>query len=174
MEADELLDLVNKDNEVVGTVMREEHHANVEKYNVRGQYWRGVAAFVINESNEIWVPRRQPWRKVAAAGLDFSMAEHVKSGESHIEGAVRGMDEELDLQVTNGQLEKVVENLFEEFGCLMYIYLYRSNQDPNYSTDDYQSAEWLSIDEFIAKLREPGEKYKSGLPLALEKLKQLV
>lgn len=174
MEADELLDLINKNNEVVGTVMREEHHANVARYNALGQYWRGVAAFVINEKNEIWVPRRQPWRKVAGGGLDFSMAEHVKSGESHLEGAVRGMEEELNIQVADDELELVIEHLFEDFGCLMCIYLYRSNTTPNYNTDDYQSAEWLSIDDLIRQLKQTDQKYKSGLPVALEKLKQLV
>lgn len=162
-EEDELLDLVNADDEVVGTVMREEHHANVEKYNERGEYWRGTGCFLVNSKNNVWVPLRQPHRRVAPNGLDFSMAEHVQSGESHIKGALRGMSEELNLELTESDLTPLGKKMFEKFGCVMSVYIYRTDETPDYSKNDYQDAWWMSTDELRAKIKA-GEKCKDALP----------
>lgn len=165
--------MVNADDEVVGMVMREEHHANPETYTQRGEYWRGVACFLLNSMNQVWVPRRQPWRKVAPGGLDFSMAEHVQSGESRMEGALRGMEEELYLAVDPADLVLLGKKVFESFGCLMSVYIYRTDEDPDYSKDDYQSAEWLSIDELRARI-EDGAPHKSGLPEWLDEIEEMI
>ena len=173
-EADELLDLVNKDNEVIGKVMREVHHANVAYYTARGEYWRGVASFVVNSEAKVWTPTRQTWRRVAPDGLDFAMAEHVQSGEDHLAGAVRGMKEELNLDVDADDLEQLVQFVSDAVGCIMRIYVYYSDETPNYNTDDYRSAEWLSIDELKGQLQAPGAKFKNLLPEALEALEQML
>ncbi len=170
-EEDELLDLVNADDQVVGTVMREQHHENVAQYNERGEYWRGTGCFLVNSQNQIWVPKRQPWRKVAPGSLDFSMAEHVQSGESHLEGAVRGMKEELNLELKAGSLILLGKNVFKQFGCVMSMYVYRTDDDPDYSKDDYQSAEWMDLDSLRTKIAS-GVAHKTALPEWLDELER--
>lgn len=170
-EKDELLDLVNSEDEVVGTVMREEHHNNVAYYNARGEYWRGTGCFLINPNQEIWIPKRQPWRNVAPGGLDFSMAEHVQSGESHIQGAVRGMKEELNIEAAEVELLLLGKRLFEGFGCIMSMYIYLTNESPDYNRDDYQDARWMTAEELGSELGG-GAFCKDALPTWLEELRR--
>ena len=170
-EEDELLDLVNADDEVVGTVMREEHHADVETYNKRGEYWRGTGCFLVNAKQQIWVPQRQPHRKIAPDGLDFSMAEHVQSGESHLAGALRGMREELHLELAEDDLIALGKKLFKEFGCVMSIFIYQTDETPDYSREDYQKAWWMSVDELRQKLSS-GMAFKNALPVWLVELER--
>lgn len=163
MEEDELLDLVGADDQVVGTVFREEHHENTERYNKKEQYFRGTSCFLVNSQKQLWIPRRQLSRKVAPGGLDFSMAEHVQSGESHIEAAVRGMKEELNLNVEQKDLIPLGKKVIEDFGCVMSLYVYKTDDDPDYSKEDYETAWWMSLDEFEAKLKS-SVPYKAALP----------
>ncbi len=175
MEADELLDLVDAQNNTVGTVMREAHHKNIDAYNKKGQFWRGVACFLVNPKDEVWIPRRQPWRTITPGGLDYSMAEHVKSGESHLEGAVRGMQEELNLQVHPTDLKKVAQLFVKQIGCIMEVFILETDTNKvNFNTSDYQSGEWLSIDSLKAKLEDPHETYKSAMPEAINAVEDYI
>ena len=166
---DELLDLVDADDNVIGTVMREEHHKDSDSYTRRGEYWRGTACMLVNSKKQLWIPLRQLDRRIAPGGLDFSMAEHVMSGESHIQAAVRGMMEELNMQVDEKELISLGKKTCDGFGALMEVYVYHTNEDPNYNKEDYQSAEWLSVDALRKKLTS-GVRAKAALPLWLEEL----
>lgn len=170
VEQDELLDLVNINDEVVGTVMREEHHAHDREHTKAGHYFRGTAALLVNSKKQLWIPTRQPHRKVAPSSLDFSMAEHVMSGESHVEAAVRGMEEELHMRVKPSDLELVDKKVFDDFGCMMTLFLYRTDEEPDYSVDDYQFGEWLSLAALEQRILS-GALYKSALPQWVEVLK---
>lgn len=173
MEEDELLDLVNAKDEVIGTVMREEHHANTDQYSSQGKYWRGTACLLVNSEGKFWIPQRQPDRRIRPNALDFSMAEHVQSGESHMAGALRGMEEELHLQLKEEDLELVGIKPFKEFGCMMSLYLHRTDEDPDYSKKDYQRAWWLSADEIRDKIKS-GMDYKDALPIWLDEVEKLI
>ena len=173
-ESDELLDLVTADNKVVGTVLRKEHHANVEYYNSRGEYWRGVACFLLNSSGQLWIPRRQDNLDIAPSGLDFSMAEHVTSGEEHLQGAVRGMAEELTITAEESELHQVAEFIAFPIGCLMRIYMYRTDKDPTFDRRDYQSGQWLYPHEVSAMLDKPTEIKKYGLQKGVAAIEELI
>lgn len=171
-EDDELLDLVDTNDNVVGTVEREAHHVDPESYVRKGQYFRGTTCILVNSQNQVWIPKRQPWRKVAPDGLDFSMAEHVKSGEDHSDGAIRGMSEELGLNVQAEELILVGKKVFDDFGCVMSLYEYRTEKTPeNYSKVDYQDAWWMSLDQLEERILS-GEKHKTTLPYWITVLRE--
>ena len=74
---DELLDLVNEHDEVVGQVRRSEAWA-------RRLPVRGVNAFVRNSRGQLWFPRRTADKRHYPNCLDMSVGGHVESGEDYL------------------------------------------------------------------------------------------
>lgn len=89
--ADELLDLVNELDEVTGQAMRSVVHKE-------GLWHRGVHVFLFNEQGEMLIQKRSADRKNSPSLLDCSVSEHVKAGESYLEAAVRGLQEEMGVE----------------------------------------------------------------------------
>lgn len=89
--ADELLDVVNDNDEVIGQEMRSVVHQ-------QGLQHRGVHVFLFNEQGEMLIQKRSADRANSPSLLDCSVSEHVKAGESYLEAAIRGMKEEMGLE----------------------------------------------------------------------------
>lgn len=101
-DEDEILDLCNAADEVIGTIKRGDYgRLATEKLG----YIRSVNAFIINSEGKLWIPRRTADKRIAPNGLDYSMAEHVKSGETYLHGCIRGFQEELNMTITSRDLE---------------------------------------------------------------------
>ena len=158
---EEILDLVDEHNQVVGTVTHEEifDHANL-----RGNYLRAVNAFLINSQGKLWIPRRLPEKIIVPNGLDYSVGEHVMSGESNDDAIVRGFAEEVNMTVRLDELTLFSETDPADAGipyfCANYYYL--TDIDPDYNRDDFSGAEWLTPQELIDRLKQ-GDKGKQSL-----------
>jgi len=87
---DEMLDVVDERDRVIGQAPRPEVHA-------RGLWHRGVHVFLVAPDGKLIVQRRSRGRKLMPLGLDGSVAEHVQSGEDYARAARRGLAEELGL-----------------------------------------------------------------------------
>ena len=82
----ELFDIVNINDEIIGTTDRETAHKT-------GQLHRVAAVYVFNMSGQLYV---QLYKK--SGGLyDHSVGGHVSKGETYIQGAVREAKEELNI-----------------------------------------------------------------------------
>lgn len=86
--ADELLDIVNDEDVVIGQEMRSTVHQ-------KGLQHRGVHVFLFSEDGKMLVQKRSAERASSPSLLDCSVSEHVKAGESYLDAAVRGMKEEM-------------------------------------------------------------------------------
>jgi 8-oxo-dGTP pyrophosphatase MutT (NUDIX family) len=158
-EPDELLDLVDEHDTVIDTIRRQEI-LNLET-DQRG-YARAVGVFLINGSGQICVPRRGEHKKIAPGGLDFTASEHVGHGESYDQAAVRGLEEEADVQVSSDELEFVgVVPPFQGIPYFHHIYLYHTDQTPP-DHPDYSGYEWLGANELLDRLQS-GESAKEIL-----------
>jgi isopentenyldiphosphate isomerase len=162
-ENDELLDLVNADDTVVGTILR----GDMVKVGYKSDkgYVRFAEAFIINDRGEIWVPIRGLHKSVAPGGCDFSVAEHVLSGESYEQAIERAFLEEAGLKVDSAALSPLGKlSPTETTPCYesIYIYTVHSNEPLNYGQDEFSSASWLSIEAF-EKLLVSGPPTKSTL-----------
>lgn len=87
----EYLDLVNDDDEVVGKDDRNTIYAKGLKN------YRVVNIFVFNSEGEVLLPKRDSTRRIFPNCYDFSCGEHVESGETYEQAAIRGLNEELNL-----------------------------------------------------------------------------
>jgi isopentenyl-diphosphate delta-isomerase type 1 len=91
---DELLDIVDDDDLVIGQEMRTVVH-------LRGFQHRGVHIFLVTAEGKLLVQQRGRHRRTFPLALDCSVSEHVKSGENYPEAATRGLAEELGIQQTH-------------------------------------------------------------------------
>ncbi len=91
---EEIFDIVNERDEVVGQNMRREVHA-------RGLWHRAVHVLVFNARGEVFLQKRSMKKDIAAGKWDSSASGHLDSGEDYDACAVREVREELGLDLEN-------------------------------------------------------------------------
>ncbi len=89
---DELFDVVDERDQVVGTASRGEVHA-------RGMRHRAVHIFLCNRDGEVWLQKRSHLKDRQPLKWDSSAAGHVDAGESYDRAAAREVAEELGLDL---------------------------------------------------------------------------
>ena len=160
MNDDELLDLVDKNDNVIGTIWRSKSNSLDE---TKAGYIRAATALIQNDDGELWIPRRAADKRIAPSGLDSSMQEHIGSGESYLEATIRGFKEELNLDVSEDQLEYVgTISPDDELYYFVALYVYRSNVVPEYNPKDFVGYEWIKPEVLVSRL-ENGEPSKKSL-----------
>lgn len=88
---DELLDIVNDEDIVIDQQMRSTAHQ-------LGLQHRGVHVFLFTRDRKMLVQKRSVDRAASPSALDCSVSEHVKAGESYLNAAIRGIQEEMGLE----------------------------------------------------------------------------
>jgi isopentenyldiphosphate isomerase len=89
----EMLDLLDEQWRVVGSVRRGEVHGNPSLRHP------SVHIFVMNAKGEIFLQKRSPYKKVAPGKWDTSVGGHIPAGESYENGALRELSEELGVSL---------------------------------------------------------------------------
>jgi isopentenyldiphosphate isomerase len=165
-DADEILDLVDKDEQVVGSIT---HLDAYNEANLRGNYLRASNGFIVNSKGELWIPKRTAEKSIAPNGLDYSVGEHAMTGEPYIDALVRGFEEELNMVVDPKDLHFVAHTgpRPDEPPYFLSLYLYFTDTVPSYNREDYVSYEWLSPAALDAKLKA-GTPSKLSLPYDAE------
>jgi isopentenyl-diphosphate delta-isomerase len=165
-DADETLDLVDENDNVIGTIARSETSAGQ-----LGGYIRASELLIINDKGQLWIPRRQMNKRIAPGGLDFSAAGHVSSGETYEETLKKEVAEEINLELDDSKLEFLHKftprpDLPPYFRS---VWLYRSNDAPNYNPDDFSGYEWLDPHEMLRRIKD-GDPAKESLTETIEYL----
>lgn len=164
-EEDELLDLVDDNDNVIGTIQRGENPADM------GGYIRAAELLIVNNKGELWIPRRTMHKRISPGGLDFSAAGHVASGDDYLETLHRETEEELNLKLDESKLE-FLHKFTPRPDLLPYfrtVYLYRSDDTPQYNPDDFSEAFWIMPAELLQKIRA-GEPAKRSLTETIQYL----
>lgn len=146
---DELLDIVNREDQVVGTINRQDYDRLVSE-NLG--YIRAVDLFILNSQGKIFVPVRTAHKTIAPNGFDYSVGGHVGAGEDYEETILREAKEELDLNLELSQLELIDKTITDDIRYIRWMYLFRSDSTPVLNPDDFVSAEWLHPDQLIEKI----------------------
>lgn len=158
---DEYLDLVDKNDRVIGSVLRS------TAYKERLSNFRTVNGFIVNSNGQLWIPHRQPDKRVAPNAFDFSIGEHVGSGESYEAAFKRGASDELRIDLDDITY-KLLGKLTPEHGVSSYMQVYAISSDfnPDYNENDYSGGLWMYPDE-LRTLIENGTPAKSDLIIVL-------
>lgn len=97
-EVDEILEIVDENNNVVGQATRGECYE-------KGLLHRAVNIFIYNSKGEVFLHKRSD-KKIKYPGFwDLSCSEHAKPGENFQEAAKRGLMEELGVETS---LEEII------------------------------------------------------------------
>ncbi len=159
---EEILDLVNEQDEVIGSDTRKEIYAQ----GLRN--FRVVHAFIRNDEGKFWIPRRVSTKKLYPNGLDYSIAGHVESGETYKEALMKEAREEVNLDLTKVPYKEIARfNPFtHNVHCFQRVYEVSANDVPTYNPEDFSGFEWLTPEEIIKKY-EAGDTGKDDLPEVL-------
>lgn len=156
---DEILDLVDEHDRVIGTKLRNEiYHERLNNYRV-------INAFLVNEAGQLWIPRRSAGKRIFPLCLDMSVGGHVASGETYDEAFRRELHEELGLDLEEVKWKLLGHLTPSEHGvsAFMQIYEIRSNMAPDFNKNDFVEFFWLSPQEILERI-ENGEGAKDDLP----------
>ena len=88
---DEMLDLVDDGNRIVGRVSRGSVHGNPSLQH------RAVHVFVRNSDGDLFLQKRSGDKRIQPGKWDTSVGGHVQAGQSYEEAAVREATEELGI-----------------------------------------------------------------------------
>jgi isopentenyl-diphosphate delta-isomerase len=90
--SEELVDIVNELNEVIGTAKRGEAHK-------KGHIHRALSVLIIHSEGKVLLQQRSKHTKVHPLSWDLSTSEHVLKGESYEDAGKRSVKEELGIEV---------------------------------------------------------------------------
>lgn len=164
---DELLDLVDQNDQVIG------YSARRMIYAQQLSNFRVVNAFLINDRGQVWIPRRTKSKKLFPLCLDTSVGGHVMVGESYKQAFRRELQEELNLDLSQVPFKFLFKLVPHEqaVSAFMHVYLIKTNQAPNYNQDDFVSASWYDL-AALQSLIKQGEPTKGDLPILLNMLQK--
>src|SRR5579859_7683930 len=125
--AEDIFDIVNERDEVIGRKPRSEVHA-------RGLLHRAVHVLVFNSRGEIFLQKRSMLKDRQPGVWDSSCSGHVDSGETYDETAVRELQEEIGLKINSAAKAPLpFKKLFKIDACeetdAEFVWVYRCEND---------------------------------------------
>lgn len=90
---DETFDIIDDNDNVIGQAARSDVHRS-------GALHRGVHLLLFDSSGRMLVQKRSADKRQYASLWDCSVSEHVQAGESYLDAAVRGAQEEMRVDVS--------------------------------------------------------------------------
>lgn len=160
----EILDLVNEKDEVIGQIQRGDAYAQgLTNFRV-------IDAFIRNSEGKLFIPRRHKSKKMFPNRLDTSVGGHVESEESYEEAFKKEAMEELNLDIIRFPYRELGKMTPQVDGTAAFIMVYEieSDETPNYNPDDFSEHHWLTPQEIITRL-ENGDTAKGNLLKILKK-----
>jgi isopentenyldiphosphate isomerase len=118
---EEIFDVVNERDEVIGQAPRKEVHA-------RGLWHRAVHVLVFNPRGEVFLQKRSMLKDTAQGRWDSSSSGHVNTGETYDACAVRELREEIGLSVAQPPRRIFKVDACEETGW-EFCWVYRCESD---------------------------------------------
>jgi isopentenyl-diphosphate Delta-isomerase len=142
--AEEIFDIVNERDEVIGRKPRREVHA-------RGLLHRAVHVLVFNTRGEIFLQKRSLQKDRQPGVWDSSCSGHVDSDEDYDQTAVRELREEIGLS-----LSATPEKLFKIDACaetdaeFVWVYRCENNGPFQLHPDEIETGDWFAP-EYVSR-----------------------
>jgi isopentenyl-diphosphate delta-isomerase len=166
MNSQEMLDIVDKNDNVIGIIGRDDYYAADLKPE---GYLRAADMFLVNDAGEFWVPKRTSSKKSFPNCLDFSVGGHVSSGEDYFTTILREAEEEINVKLKSKDVVLIDIQRNAKGYFFNALYIYRTNETPDYNPDDFQSAEWLAPKTLLENL-DAGVPAKDNIRFAIERI----
>jgi isopentenyl-diphosphate delta-isomerase len=163
---DELFDVVNERDEVIGRQTRAEVHR-------LGLRHRAVHVLVFNRRGEVFLQKRSRLKDTFPGAWDSSASGHLDSGEDYDACAVRELGEEIGLV-----LERPPARLFKIDACaetgqeFVWVYQHESEGPFVLHPAEIETGDWFSPEHVSRWMVAKPHEFASGLILIWERLQQ--
>lgn len=155
--ADELFDVVNQNDEVIGQKTRAEVHAQGLKH-------RAVHVFVFHKKGDLLMQQRSMFKDIHPGIWGSSVSGHLDAGEDYLSAAIRELEEEMGIQTTPDKLEEIGRIEACEQTGQEHIRIYRTTYQGNlrYPAAEVQAATWLPLAELQAWIAASPQDFSPG------------
>lgn len=152
----EMFDVVDAENQVIGTATRAAVH-------VQNLVHRAVHVFVFNKRGDLLLQKRSVLKDLCPGLWDSSVSGHLDAGESYESAAVRELDEEMGIRVSEAPEEIARIGPSAENGW-EHVRLYRVRHDGalRYPAAEIETAMWFPLEEISAWIDRRPEDFASG------------
>jgi len=152
---DEIFDVVNERDEVVGQAQRREVHA-------RGLLHRAVHVLVFNARGQVFLQKRSMAKDTSPGCWDSSCSGHLDAGEDYLPAAARELVEEIGLRITGLHLLTPVlrnEACADTGNEFVWVYRLASEGPFVLSPAEIERGEWFSPAEVTRAIAERPKEY---------------
>lgn len=165
--AEEIFDVVNERDEVIGQAPRKQVHA-------QGLWHRAVHVLVFNAHGQVFLQKRSMLKDTAKGKWDSSSSGHLDTGEDYDACAMRELREEIGLIVAQTPRRMFKVDAGKETGW-EFCWVYRCESEGPFTLhpDEIETGEWFAP-EFVTKwiTEKPGE-FASAFRLIWTRFQQL-
>ncbi len=146
--SEELLDVVDKNDQVVGVMMRGEIHA-------QGLMHRSVHILIFNRRGELFIQKRSMSKDNEPGLWDSSAAGHVDSGEDYYSCAIRELGEELGIGVRT-PLDELFRLPASPITGMEHCIVYRCINDGPFElqAEEIDEGNWIAVTEMDRRVAE--------------------
>jgi len=154
-KAGEIFDVVDENDQVIGTATRSEVHSNKILH-------RAVHVFVFNKRGDLLLQKRSLLKDSHPGVWDSSVSGHLDSGEDYAGAAIRELDEEMG--ISRVEIEEIVRIRPCEGTGWEHVVLFRSEYHGGlrYPCSEIESAQWFPIKELEAWIANNPSDFASG------------
>jgi isopentenyldiphosphate isomerase len=161
---EEIFDVVNERDEVLGQATRSEVHA-------QGLIHRAVHVLVFNSRGQVFLQKRSMAKDKSPGRWDSSASGHVDSGEDYDTCAVREVQEEIGLNLPSPpqRLFKVAASAETDYE---HVWVYRiASEGPfELNPDEIERGEWVAPQEVALRLAGDPSAFSTAFSHIWEKL----
>jgi isopentenyl-diphosphate Delta-isomerase len=178
--SEEIFDVVNERDEVVGQAPRREVHARKLRH-------RAVHVLVFNSRDEVFLQKRSMLKDTAKGKWDSSSSGHLDAGEDYDTCAVRELREEIGLDLSEGRALRVpkmehesgtrgtrpsaLEKLFKIEACAEtgweFCWVYRCASEGPFQLhpEEIETGDWFAREKVASWVAERPQDFASAFRL---------
>ena len=149
---DEIFDVVDEDDQVIGQATRGEVHR-------RGLRHRAVHVLVFNTKGEVFLQKRSMHKDTFPGAWDSSCSGHLDRGEDYDAAAIRELWEEIGLKVTQAPQRVLKIDACPETGQ-EFVWIYRCESEGPFTLNpaEIEAGGWFAPAAVTKWMQEkPGE-----------------
>jgi len=156
---EEIFDVVNERDEVVGQAPRREVHA-------RGLKHRAVHILVFNARGQVFLQKRSLKKDLHPGVWDSSTSGHLDTGEDYDAGAVRELGEEIGLRLTRPpQRIFKIDARPETGGEFCWVYRCENEGPFMLQTEEIETGGWFAPAAVTQWLKEKPQDFAPAFAL---------
>lgn len=148
---EEIFDIVDESDRVVGQAPRSEVHAN-------GRLHRAVSIFVFNSAGQLLVQMRTAWKDEYPSCWTSSASGHVSAGENYDDAAPRELEEELGLGIPIERLKHFAGGP-ETANEFTVLYKAVTDETPVPDRNEIEYLDYMELNEIQQRITESPEEF---------------